>query len=138
MYKRLVVYSDGGARGNPGPAAAAFLILTESGQILKAASRFLGNRTNNQAEYEALIAALEVASEIGAEEVLCYLDSELVARHLRGEYRVKNVELRRLWDKVQALRLRFKEVRFVNVPRANSYIQKADALVNETLDRVRL
>jgi ribonuclease HI len=132
-----MVYSDGGARGNPGPAAAAFLVLAESGQILKAESRFLGNRTNNQAEYEALIAALEFAADVGAEKVCCYLDSELVAKHLRGEYRVKNVELRRLWDKVQALRLRFKEVKFVNVPRTNSYIQKVDALVNEALDSAR-
>ncbi|MCX8151255.1 MAG: ribonuclease HI family protein [Candidatus Bathyarchaeota archaeon] len=135
MYKRLIVYSDGGARGNPGPAAAAFLVLTENGQILKSESRFLGNRTNNQAEYEALVAALETAVNLGSDELYCYLDSELVAKHLSGEYHVKNVELHKLWNKIQSLRSHFKEVRFVNVPRTNSYIQKADALVNETLDR---
>ncbi len=136
MYKRLMVYSDGGSRGNPGLAAAAFLILTEKGQILKATAHFLGNRTNNQAEYEALIAALETVASIGTEEVHCYLDSELVAKHLNGEYRVKNVELRKLWNKIQELRLHFKEVRFLNVPRTDRYIQRADALVNEALDRV--
>jgi ribonuclease HI len=134
LHKRLIVYSDGGARGNPGPAAGAFLIITETGQVLKASSSFLGVRTNNQAEYEALIAALESAAALGAEEVICHLDSELVAKHLTGEYRVKNSELLRLWSKVRDLRGCFKKVSFVNVPRTDICIQRADALVNEALD----
>ncbi len=134
LHKRLIVYSDGGARGNPGPAAAGFLILTENSQELKSASRFLGVRTNNQAEYEALIAALEAAAALGAEEVVCHLDSELVAKHLTGEYRVKNAELLKLWNKVRDLHVNFKKISFVNVPRTDGYIQKADALVNGALD----
>jgi len=129
-----MVFSDGGARGNPGPAAIAFLILLENGQILMTKSRYIGLRTNNQAEYEALTAALESALALSAEEVTCHLDSELVAKQLLGEYAVKNRELRKMWNKVQELKRHFKKVSFKNVPRTNNQIQKVDALVNETLD----
>jgi len=135
MTKRLMVFSDGGARGNPGPAAIGCLIIAENGQILLAKSRYIGLRTNNQAESEALIMALDAAVKRGAEEVVCHLDSELVAKQLRGEYAVKNLELRKLWNRVQELERQFKKICFVNVPRTNIYIQKADKLVNETLDK---
>jgi ribonuclease HI len=98
-------------------------------------SRFIGSRTNNQAEYEALIAALEAAVSLHAEEVVCHLDSELVVKQLTGEYAVKNPELKKLWSKVQELNRRFKQVSFISVPRINRQIQKADALVNEALDK---
>ncbi len=129
-----MVFSDGGARGNPGPAAAAFIVLSENGQVLTANSRYLGLRTNNQAEYEAVIAALQFAAAVNAEEVICHLDSELVAKQLTGEYAVKNLELRKLWSKVRELSKCFKNVRFISVPRTNIQIQKADTLVNEALD----
>jgi ribonuclease HI len=134
MPAQITIFSDGGARGNPGPAAIAFLILSKTGQVLMANSRYLGSRTNNQAEYEALIAALESAVAFNAEEVICHLDSELVVKQLTGEYRVKNAELRRLWRKVQELIRSFKKSSFISVPRTNIHIQKADALVNEALD----
>jgi ribonuclease HI len=137
IHKRLMVFSDGGARGNPGPAAAAFIVLSENGQVLTTNSRYLGLRTNNQAEYEALIAALQFAATVNAEEVICHLDSELVAKQLTGEYTVKNLELRKLWGEVQELNRCFKNVRFISVPRTNVQIQKADALVNEALDKYR-
>ena len=134
MVKRLVIYSDGGARGNPGPSAAAFLAM-ENTEIIKTDSRFLGIRTNNQAEYEALNMGLEYALNSGAEEVICYLDSELVGRQMKGEYSVKNLELRKLYLKAHAIRIQFKKAEFYNVNRSNSFIQKADALVNKTLDQ---
>ena len=134
MHPKIKVYSDGGARGNPGPAAAAFLILSEDNKVLNAQSQFLGKRTNNQAEYEALIAALEASIQLGAEEIVCHLDSELVCRHLTGEYKVKNVDLRKLWGRVQELKRCFKRVTYLGVPRTNKYIQEADRLVNERLD----
>jgi ribonuclease HI len=130
----LTIFSDGGARGNPGPAAIAFVILSSEGKVLMTGSRFIGVHTNNQAEYEALIAALESAVGLHAEEVTCHLDSELVTKQVTGGYRVKNSELRRLWSKVRALTSRFKKVGFVSVPRSNIFIQEADALVNEALD----
>lgn len=98
-------------------------------------SRYLGSRTNNQAEYEALIAALQSAEELNAEEVICHLDSELVKKQVTREYRVKNLELRKLWTKVQELSRQFKKISFTSVPRTNIYIQKADKLVNEALDQ---
>ncbi len=134
MYKRLIIFSDGGARGNPGPAATAFIVLSENGQVLMTNSRYIGLRTNNQAEYEALIAALEFAATVNAEEVICHLDSELAAKQLTGGYKVKNSELRKLWRKVQELNRCFKKVSFISVPRTNIQIQKADELVNKTLD----
>ena len=97
-------------------------------------ARYIGSRINNQAEYEALIAALQFAATVNAEEVICHLDSELVTKQLTGEYSVKNSELRKLWRKVQELNRRFKKVSFISVPRTNIQIQKADALVNEALD----
>ena len=134
MPTQLTLFSDGGARGNPGPAAIGFVILSDKGQVLMAKSRYLGSRTNNQAEYEALIAALESAIALHAEGVICHLDSELVVKQLNGEYRVKNSELMKLWRQVQELIRSFKKASFISVPRTNPHIQKADALVNKALD----
>jgi ribonuclease HI len=129
-----MMYSDGGARGNPGPAAIAYLAVTETGLVIKENSSFIGEATNNQAEYKALISALEFAVVIKVQEVTCHLDSELVVKQLKGEYSVKNSELRKLWRKAVELKSCFKKTCFVNVPRTNPYIVKADGLVNETLD----
>jgi ribonuclease HI len=130
---QLTVYSDGGARGNPGPAAGAYLILCEN-QVLKFTSHYLGVKTNNQAEYEALLAALQAALTFKPESVVCYLDSELVKKQLTGEYSVKNAALKVYWQKTRKLLMEFKKVSFVNVPRTNMWISKADELVNVTLD----
>jgi len=129
-----MVFSDGGARGNPGPAAIAFIIQSETGQAVIARSSYIGVCTNNQAEYRALLAALEAVAARKTEKVICHLDSELVVKQLSGEYMVKNKELKQLWKKVQAMVNQFKEVKFVNVPRDQSVIQEVDRLVNMTLD----
>lgn len=136
LKMKLKVYSDGASRGNPGPSAIAFMILTEDGRILKRSSKYVGVRTNNQAEYEALISALKSASKLSSREVVCYMDSELVVKHLNGEYQVKNSKLKTLWQKVNELKQRFQKVSFMYVPRTDSYIQKVDWLANQTLDRV--
>ncbi len=128
------LYSDGGARGNPGPAAIAFLAKNEVGQTVKEDTCYIGIRTNNQAEYEALLLALKFAIEADASEVTCHLDSELVVKQLNGEYAVKNDELHQLWRKVQQQKGCFRKISFVNVRRSHPQIQRADALVNETLD----
>jgi ribonuclease HI len=111
------------------------LALTEKGEVVMADSCFIGVRTNNQAEYNALIAALEFAASLQVEEVVCHLDSELVVKQLNGEYSVKNFELQKLWRRAKELKVCFKKVIFVNVPRSNLQIQRADALVNKTLDK---
>ncbi|MCL2359005.1 MAG: reverse transcriptase-like protein [Nitrososphaerota archaeon] len=134
---QLVLYSDGGARGNPGPAAAAYLALNEAGVTVKTDARSLGVSTNNQAEYAALLMALQFAAEYGAAEVVCYLDSELVVKQLNGVYTVRNSELQRLWRQVQQRRDVFKKISFQHVRRSNPCIVKADALVNKVLDDQR-
>jgi ribonuclease HI len=135
MIQRLMIYSDGGARGNPGPAAVAFVALDGKGELVKADSCFIGVHTNNRAEYLALLLALKFAVDSNVEEVVCHLDSELVCRQLNGEYAVKNDDLWQLWRKVQQLKGCFKKISFVNVPRSHPQIQRADELVNETLDK---
>jgi ribonuclease HI len=135
MTQHLLIYSDGGARGNPGPAAIAFVALNERGETVKTGSHFIGIHTNNQAEYQALLLALKFASETNAEEVICHLDSELVAKQLSGQYSVKNPELKYLWGEVQKLKKCFLKINFVTVPRCNPQIEQADTLVNKMLDQ---
>jgi len=130
----LRIYSDGASRGNPGPSAIAFIILDEDDRVLEKDSRLLGIGTNNQAEYEALISALERASMLGSREVTCYSDSQLVVKQLNGEWRIKKPELRSLWRKVIALKMRFNKTSAIWVPRTDRHIQEVDSVVNQLLD----
>ena len=134
---RLKVYSDGASRGNPGISAIAFMIMTEDGRLLKRYSKYVGIRTNNQAEYEALISALESASKLTDQEVTCCIDSELIVKHLNGEYRVRNPKLKTLWLKVQGLKQSFQRITFKSVPRTDIHIRQVDRLANQALDRVK-
>jgi len=138
MKLRLKVYSDGASKGNPGPSAIAFMILSEDEKILKKYSKHVGVKTNNQAEYEALISALEFASKLTSQEVVCYMDSELVVKQLNEEYQVRNRKLKILWSKVHELKQDFKKISFIYVSRTNSYIQEVDGLANQTLNRVTM
>ncbi|MCX6741793.1 MAG: ribonuclease HI family protein [Candidatus Pacearchaeota archaeon] len=132
---RLFVYTDGGARGNPGPAAIGVIILDENKEVIKKHKAFLGKATNNQAEYNAVIHALRFVKSLKAKQISFFLDSELVCRQIKGEYNINNPELKILNGKVHELIAGLKiPVSFYNVPRENEYIQQADALVNEALD----
>jgi ribonuclease HI len=130
----LKTYSDGASRGNPGPSAIAFIILDQNDKVLERASLSFGVCTNNEAEYHALISALERASMLGSREVTCHLDSELVVKQLNGEYRIRKPELKVLWQKVNTLKMRFNKTVFIWVPRTNRHIQEVDSLVNQLLD----
>jgi ribonuclease HI len=132
MHK-LVIYSDGGARGNPGPAAIGAVIYDASGKELSRISKTIGETTNNQAEYKALIAALEGAHALGGEELVCHLDSELVVRQVQGKYKVREETLKDPMMQVLRLVNKFKQVDFVHVPREKNKL--ADQLVNEALDK---
>ncbi len=110
------------------------MIVSDDGQVLAVSSCYIGVCTNNCAEYEALIAALESTSAFHPDEVVCHLDSELVVRQLTGKYRVKDAELKRKWQKVQVLKSRFSTTKFLSVPRGHEFIQKVDELLNRTLD----
>lgn len=124
--------TDGGARGNPGPAAFGYVLETEDGTVLDAHSQAIGPATNNVAEYRGLIAGMAAASERGVEELEVVSDSELLVKQMRGEYRVKNEMLRTLWEEANDLEQRFKNVRYTAVRRAHNDL--ADRLVNEALD----
>lgn len=127
--------SDGGARGNPGPGAIG-IVIRKDDEILTKYSQFIGrNVTNNIAEYEALIKALELASKFTKEEVTCVLDSELVVKQLLGKYKVKNTRLLELFLKVQQLQENFKFIKYQYVSRWNKYQQIADEILNDELDK---
>ena len=131
---RVTVHVDGGARGNPGPAAAAAVISTPDGEVVDEAMEVLGEQTNNVAEYRGLLLGLRRARDLGATEVEVVNDSELVAKQLTGTYKVKHAGLRPLY--VEAMReLRgFERWSVRSVPRAQN--AHADALVNQALDAV--
>jgi ribonuclease HI len=129
---RLQINTDGACRGNPGPAAIGATLKDETGQLVATVSRAIGKTTNNQAEYRALIAALEKAVELGAAEVDVRLDSELVVRQLQGRYRVKNEALRPVYQRAAALLKGFNRFSIRNVPRAEN--AEADRLANQAFD----
>ncbi len=127
------MWVDGGARGNPGPAAVGYRIEDEAGEVLDEAGRTIGVATNNEAEYRALITALQRAAALGATEVDVHSDSELLMRQMTGRYRVKSPHLKQLWDEAQQAADRFERVRYVEVRRAEN--TDADRQVNLALDR---
>jgi ribonuclease HI len=129
---RARLFTDGGARGNPGPAACAYVLETEDGTVLAAHGEAIGVATNNVAEYSALVEGLRKAVEVGVDELEVVSDSELVVHQMRGEYKVKNEALRRLWEEANDLAERLGEVRYTAVRREHNEL--ADRLVNEALD----
>jgi probable phosphoglycerate mutase len=125
--------TDGGARGNPGPAAYGYVLEAEDGTILDARGEAIGVATNNVAEYRALIAGLARAAEAGVDELEVVSDSELIVKQMRGEYRVKNETLRALSLEAAALARKIGRVTYTAVRREHNEL--ADRLVNEALDR---
>lgn len=125
--------TDGGARGNPGPSAIAYVLRSPSGELIKQGGEYIGANTNNFAEYKALILGLSEAQNAEVKVLTCRLDSELVVKQLNGEYAVKDIHLKDLYAHVQMLVRGFDLVKFMHVPRAEN--KEADKLVNETLDK---
>ena len=132
---RVVVHVDGGARGNPGPAAAAAVVSTPDGDVLDEAQQTLGVATNNVAEYRGLLLGLERARALGATEVEVVNDSELVARQVNGQYKVKHPDMKPLHAQALAALQGFERWKVRSVPRAEN--AAADALVNAALDAAR-
>lgn len=130
---KLVVNVDGGARGNPGPAAIGVVASSSEGDVLREVGERIGPATNNVAEYRALLRGIEVARELGATEIELINDSELVAKQLTGAYRVKHPAMRPLFSEAMSALKGFDSWRIRSVPRAQN--AHADALVNEALDR---
>jgi ribonuclease H / adenosylcobalamin/alpha-ribazole phosphatase len=124
--------TDGGARGNPGPAAFGYVLETDDGHVLAAHGERIGRATNNVAEYRGLVAGMAKAAELGVRELDVVSDSELLVKQMQGEYRVKNAALRELWEEASDLERKFGRVRYTAVRREHNEL--ADQLVNEALD----
>jgi len=129
--KKVVIFTDGTAEPNPGPAAIGATIKDEQGKLITAISQGIGQATNNQAEYRAVIAALENAIRLGANQVDIYSDSELVVRQINGRYRVKNVALKPLYQQVKQLQSQFKGFTITHIPRQQNI--EADSLASKAL-----
>ena len=133
---KITTFTDGGARGNPGPAATGIIIKDETGHIIDAYGEYLGEQTNNFAEYSALISALKRAKELGATEVECVLDSELVTKQMQGFYKVREPSLQKLFLQAYNAASQFKKVKYRHTLRENN--KEADAEVNKILDKKNL
>lgn len=135
--KMGILYSDGGARGNPGPAASGAVLFSvdESGSLgseIDRTGKYLGETTNNIAEYRALIIGMILAESYEITHLTCFLDSELIVKQLNGEYKVKNENMKNLFTEVQELLDNFQQIEFKHIRREKNKI--ADSIVNEILD----
>jgi ribonuclease HI len=137
--EKIIVYTDGGARGNPGPAGIGVVITDEKNNVIKEYSKEIGIRTNNEAEYEAVIFALQKIKQLFGKEkvkkinIEIRMDSELVARQLNGKYKIEEEKLFPLFIKIWNLKMDFGNISFVEIPREKN--READRLLNEELDR---
>lgn len=135
---KLIIYTDGGSRGNPGPAALGVVFMDAGGKILKEYGKALGKRTNNEAEYEAVIFALQKAralfgrEKLGLMQVEMRMDSQLVSRQLTGEYKIEEERLWPIFMKIWNARMDFPNLTFRHVPREEN--READRMVNQALD----
>ena len=134
LLEYVNVYTDGGARGNPGHAAIGVLVLSPSGNPLAQFREYIGETTNNQAEYAALTKGLAIASRFTNGEVRCHSDSELMVKQLKGQYKVKNPGIRTAMKLVKEAAKGYRKVTFTHHNRTNENIKRADAMVNLALD----
>ena len=130
--KKAVIFVDGASRGNPGPAAIGVTIKDERGELITFISRRIGKATNNQAEYRAIIAALEEAVRLDVKQVDIKMDSELVVKQINGEYRVKKATLKPLYQQVKQLQGLLQGFTVTHIPRQQNF--EADKLANKALD----
>ena len=128
----MIINTDGGSRGNPGPGACGAVLTDRNGNVIAQKGKFLGVCTNNEAEYHGLILGLETAIEMGADSAEVLMDSELVVKQLKGEYRVKNAKLSQLYQQVKGLEEKIGQVSYRAIPREQNKL--ADAMVNKVLD----
>lgn len=132
QLSHVLIFSDGGSRGNPGPAGCGAVITDKDGNVLKKLKKYIGETTNNQAEYQALILGLEEAEKMGAETITCYLDSLLVVEQLNGKWKVKKVELKPHFEWIRRFVFEHPDTRFHHIPREKNTL--ADQMANEAMD----
>lgn len=132
--KKAYLFSDGAARGNPGPAGAGFVLVDSDGHVVFEGKKYLGEVTNNQAEYSALFEGLGIAADMGFDCININLDSELLVKQIRGEYKVKSEGLRLYYKRVMNLLNRFKTFSIRHISRERN--KAADRLANKAIDEV--
>lgn len=128
----ICLFSDGGARRNPGPAGIGFVLTNEGGAVLEKKGHYIGRTTNNIAEYTALLEGLKAAGKYSPRKVVCFLDSQLVVNQLNGSFRVKKKHLLKFVSRIKALENSFPAVEYRFIPRQKN--KEADRLVNEAID----
>lgn len=128
------LFTDGGSRGNPGPSAIGYVIYNSDNTVVKKYGNYIGESTNNKAEYRALLAGMQDCVETGVKELQVFMDSELIINQMIGKYKVKNQDLKPLFEKAKKLEGHFNKVKYQHVPRENNAV--ADGLVNRALDEV--
>lgn len=131
--KTYQLFSDGAARGNPGPAGVGVVIKDSAGEVVEEIAEYLGETTNNQAEYQALQKGLQRATELKIKNIEVFLDSELIVKQLRGEYAVKHPALLPLYEEIKQYLKKFSSVKIAHVPRERN--KEADRLANLGIDR---
>ncbi|MEX0649945.1 MAG: ribonuclease HI family protein [Candidatus Andersenbacteria bacterium] len=131
---QAILHTDGGARGNPGPAGIGYVLVIEDDAKIEH-GEYIGEKTNNYAEYMALIKGLERAHQEKVTDIKCYLDSELVVKQLKGQYRVKHPDLKPLFEQVKEVAEDFNTISYTHIPRAKN--KGADKLVNWALDKAK-
>ncbi len=135
--RHVITYTDGASRGNPGPAGIGVLIYNDKDEKLFQECEFIGKTTNNEAEYRALLLALDRAYEFTPESVECFLDSELLVRQMNGQYAVKSEKMARFHQEAKRRAGRFGSIRFVHVPREHPKLRLADKLANKAIDEAK-
>jgi ribonuclease HI len=133
VYPELSCYTDGASKGNPGPSACAYILVTGTGKVIEEQGFSLGQGTNNEAEYRGLIAGLSAAARYQCRNLVLFSDSELMVRQMQGQYRVTSPRLRPLHEQARALLSVFTTVTFHAVPREDPLIVRADQLCNHVL-----
>ena len=133
----LHTFSDGGARGNPGPAAIGVVICDPEGNVVAETAECIGEMTNNKAEYRAMLLALELAKKNKGTRLLCHGDSELIIFQLQGRYRIKDAQLKVLAERVKSAASGFEAITWKQVPREHPMIARADKLLNQALNRAK-
>ena len=126
------LFTDGGARGNPGPSACAAVLMTSEGEVIEQQGKYLGEVTNNMAEYEGLLLGFELAVKHNVQNLKLHMDSELIVMQMNGAYRVKEPRLKEKWELAKVAKAKIPQIKIVHVRREKNAL--ADALVNEVLD----
>jgi ribonuclease HI len=132
MHDHIIIFTDGGARGNPGPAASGVVIKSADGKVIEAFGRYLGATTNNQAEYKAILFALQEAKKYEPKRIQFFMDSELAMKQLNGVYKMKNQDLKVIFDEIKQLALGY-DTTYQHVYRKDN--KEADAQVNMAIDQ---